>query len=96
VSYNSGLKRYLLCTEHGATHLSRFGLFDAPEPWGPWTTVEYNDAWGVGHVPATVFHWVIPTKWMSADGISFTLVFSGTKTNDSFNTVRGRFVVKGQ
>ncbi|MFZ5833642.1 MAG: DUF4185 domain-containing protein, partial [Planctomycetota bacterium] len=42
VSYNPGLRRYLLCTEHGETHAGRFGLFDAPEPWGPWTTVAYD------------------------------------------------------
>ena len=48
VSYNAGLRRYLLATEHGATHAGKFGLFDAPEPWGPWTTVAYEEAWGAG------------------------------------------------
>jgi hypothetical protein len=92
VSFNAGLKRYLLITEHGVTHQSRLGLFDAPEPWGPWTTVEYDDKWGEGRVPLTTFHWVLPTKWMSEDGLRFTLVFSGTEANDAFNTVEGKFV----
>lgn len=92
VSYNAGLKRHLLLTEHSTTHNGRVGLFDSREPWGPWTTVAYDDRWGEGHVPLTTFHWVLPTKWMSGDGLRFTLVFSGTETNDAFNTVLGRFL----
>ena len=42
VSYNSGLKRYILTTEHTETHRGNIGIFDAPEPWGPWTTVYYT------------------------------------------------------
>ena len=48
-SYNPGLKRYLLATEHTVSHASVMSLFDAPEPWGPWTTVKYwtpNDRFG--------------------------------------------------
>ena len=37
VSFNAGLNRYLLATEHTSTHAGKFGLFDAPAPWGPWT-----------------------------------------------------------
>ena len=95
VSYNPGLRRYLLCTEHSETHVGRFGLFDAPEPWGPWTTVAYDDAWGAGHVEASTFYWNFPTKWLSADGTGFTLVFTGRSTNDSWNTVAGRFRRRG-
>jgi hypothetical protein len=51
VSYNAGLKRYLLCSEHTETHRGKLGIFDAPQPWGPWTTVAYFDNWGEGHVP---------------------------------------------
>tara|TARA_B100000686_G_scaffold261408_1_gene274348 strand:- start:1286 stop:1456 length:171 start_codon:yes stop_codon:yes gene_type:complete len=25
-----------------------FGLYDAPEPWGPWTTVFFTDQWDIG------------------------------------------------
>jgi hypothetical protein len=92
LSFSAGLKRYLLLAECGVTHKSRLGLFNAAEPWGPWTTVEYDEAWGEGHVPLTNFHWVLPTKWMSDDGLRFTVVFSGTETNDAFNTVSGKFV----
>jgi hypothetical protein len=41
VSYNAGLGRYILTTEHTRTNRGNLGIFDAPEPWGPWTTVAY-------------------------------------------------------
>ncbi|MDO8541324.1 MAG: DUF4185 domain-containing protein [Opitutaceae bacterium] len=94
VSYNPGLRRYLLATEHAETHAGKFGLFDAPEPWGPWTTVAYDNNWGAGHIEATTFYWNFPTKWLSPDGTRFTLVFTGKNTNDSWNTVAGRFVLR--
>ena len=40
-SHNPGLRRCLLATEHTVSHASVMSLFDAPEPWGPWTTVKY-------------------------------------------------------
>jgi hypothetical protein len=91
VSYNAGLRRYLLCTEHTATSAGNFGMFDAPEPWGPWTTVLYAGAWGSGHIETSTFFWNFSNKWLSADGKSFTLVFTGIRSNDSWNTVRGTF-----
>lgn len=94
VSYNSGLRRYILSTEHTETHVGKMGLFDAPEPWGPWTTVAYEDAWGAGHVEVTTFYWNFNQKWLSEDGLRFTLIFTGKNTNDSWNTVAGRFVLE--
>ncbi len=94
VSFNAGLNRYLLATEHSATHAGKFGLFDAPQPWGPWTTVAYEDNWGNGHVEVSAFYWNFPTKWLSNDGRGFTLVFTGKNSNDSWNTVAGRFLLR--
>jgi hypothetical protein len=90
VSYNPGLRRYLLSTEHTATGEGRLGIFDAPTPWGPWTTVLYTGSnWeGFGET----FFWNFANKWLSGDGRDFTLVFSGFGGNDSWNTIRGRFV----
>jgi hypothetical protein len=96
VSFNAGLRRYLLATEHSETHAGRFGLFDAPEPWGPWTTVAYEDRWGEGAVELSTFYWNFPTKWLSPDGTRFTLVFTGKNSNDSWNSVHGRFVLRGE
>ena len=90
-SFARPLNRYLLSTEHTATHVGKMGMFDAPAPWGPWTTVAYEDAWGEGHVEVSAFYWSVPNKWLRDDG-RFTLAFSGKNSNDSWNTVEGRFV----
>ena len=102
-SYNPGLKRYLLATEHTASHSSVMALFDAPEPWGPWTTVKYwteNERFGQTRPGSNldwadnIFFFSFAPKWLSEDGRSFTLVFTGGgrgKDNDSMNTVRGTF-----
>jgi hypothetical protein len=44
VSYKPGLRRYSLSTEHTETHAGKRGIFDAPQPSGPWTTVAYEEA----------------------------------------------------
>ncbi|MCI0365995.1 MAG: DUF4185 domain-containing protein, partial [Phycisphaerales bacterium] len=81
VSYNAGLKRYLWCqTLPGgdARFGGGFGIYDAPEPWGPWTTVFFTHNWDVGPGETQT----LPTKWMSADGCELWLVFSG---DDAFS-----------
>ena len=107
-SYNPGLKRYFLATEHGVTSKSQMAIYDAPEPWGPWTTVKYwteNDRFGQNR-PGSSLEWkdnvfflsFVP-KWLSEDGREFTLSFTGAgggKNNDSFNIVRGHFVLRDQ
>jgi hypothetical protein len=50
-----------------------FGIYDAPAPWGPWTTAFFTEKWDVGPGESASF----PTKWMSADGKALHLVFSG-------------------
>jgi hypothetical protein len=77
ITYNRGIERYLLTTAHddgsGATHTPALGVFDAPNPWGPWTTVTYDDAWADGWM----IHHKFPTPWMSDDGTTMWLAFSG-------------------
>jgi CubicO group peptidase (beta-lactamase class C family) len=76
VSYSPGLKRYLWCqTLPGgdARFHGGFGIYDAPEPWGPSTTAYYTKTWNVGPGETSGF----PTKWMSTDGRTLYLVFSG-------------------
>lgn len=102
-SYNTGLKRYLLATEHTVSHSGVMSLFDAPEPWGPWTTVTYwTENEPFGHIrPGSSLDWAdnvfffsFAPKWLSTDGRTFTLVFTGGgrgKNNDSLNTLRGTF-----
>lgn len=80
VSYHPGLRRYLWCQIHptsrhprGPRYQGGFGVYDAPEPWGPWNTVYFTKDWDVGPGETASF----PTKWMSADGRTIHLVFSG-------------------
>lgn len=104
--YLPALQRIVLCTEHDASSQGTLGIFDAPTPWGPWTTVEYYDRatpFGASRpgsgLPwrSNVFFAAFATKWL--DGARFTLNFTGAgqgKDNDSFNTVSGSFMVRGR
>jgi CubicO group peptidase (beta-lactamase class C family) len=82
VVYNPLLKRYLLAL--GYNHKGGWGIFDAPEPWGPWTTVFHTDYWGLGGTHG----YRLPAKWIGPDPSTMTLVFSGVRepsiTWDSF------------
>jgi hypothetical protein len=89
ITCNAGLKRYLWCqTIPGGDPRYRggFGIYDAPEPWGPWTTVFFTLDWDVGPGERSSF----PTKWMSADGRTLYLLFSG---EDSFSVRKATFTV---
>jgi CubicO group peptidase (beta-lactamase class C family) len=86
ITYNAGLKRYLWCqTLPGGDprFAGGFGIYDAPEPWGPWTTAFFTAAWDVGPGETSS----LPTKWMSDDGRTVHLVFSG---DDHFSVRQGR------
>src|SRR5690606_3036465 len=79
ISYNPALKRYIWCQilphsthRQGMRYQGGFGVYVAPEPWGPWTTVFYTEDWDVGPGETNSF----PTKWMSADGKTMYLVSS--------------------
>ncbi len=85
ISYNAPLKRYLWCqtlppgqSSRGPRFEGGLGIYDAPEPWGPWTTVYFTRHWDVGPGETSSF----PTKWISRDGKTLHLVFSG---DDSFS-----------
>ncbi len=83
ICYNPGIKRYLWWQVAGGRDGAGkkvdtrfeggFGVYDAPEPWGPWTTAFYTSKWDVGPGESGSF----PTKWISQDGQSMHLVFSG-------------------
>jgi hypothetical protein len=90
VSYNAGLKRYLLITEHTLTYPygGNIGIYDAPEPWGPWTTAYFATPWAGSS--SKCFYWNFSNKWASSDGKSFVLVYTA---EDKWNTVEGTFTV---
>jgi len=76
--YNPGLKRYLLAL--GYNHHGGWGLFDAAEPWGPWTTAFHTIHWGLGGTHG----YRLPAKWISTDGATMYLIFSGVRPYDAF------------
>ncbi|MBI5684811.1 MAG: serine hydrolase [Verrucomicrobia bacterium] len=81
VTYNAPLRRYLWCVTMLVEDKRLAGglaIYDAPEPWGPWTVAFATDAWDVAPGETASF----PTKWTSADGRTVHLVFSG---DDSFS-----------
>lgn len=87
-SYYAPFRRYLLCQilfSEDPRFAGGLGIYDAPEPWGPWTTVYFTPLWDVG--PGETAS--IPTKWISPDGKSFWLVFSG---DDCFSVRRAEVV----
>lgn len=83
--YNPVLKRYLLAL--GYNHKGAWGIFDAAEPWGPWTTVFHTDYWGLGGTHG----YRLPAKWIGPDPDQMMLVFSGVAPNDAFCVRRIRF-----
>ena len=89
VTYCAPLRRYLWVQilPGGDTRAEGgFAVYDAPEPWGPWTTAFFTERWDVGPGETASF----PTKWMSGDGRTLHLVFSG---DDAFSVRRATLEV---
>ncbi|HET6383671.1 MAG TPA: DUF4185 domain-containing protein [Armatimonadota bacterium] len=94
MSYDPGIKRYLASSYHGGP--GQLGIFDAPEPWGPWTTVAYYEDWGKMGSEGEGLTCSFPEKWMSKDGLTAWCVFSvygpgakeGINAHDRFNLVK--------
>lgn len=89
VTYHAPSRRYLWVqilptSSHpqGPRFQGGFGVYDAPEPWGPWTTAFFTDDWDVGPGETASF----PAKWMSDDGRTLYLAFSG---DDCFSVRQG-------
>ena len=89
VNFNAGLGRYIMgnygflgpdgnpLPYHANPDVrgpSQLTLFEAPEPWGPWSLFYRDDNWGTfGDYNPT-----FPPKWMSEDGKTMYLVSSGS------------------
>jgi hypothetical protein len=74
--YNPLLKRYLLAVAYNSK--GGWGIYDAPEPWGPWTTAFHTDYWGIEGTHG----YRLPAKWIGPESNTMTLVFSGIKLPD--------------
>ena len=90
VVYNAGIKRYLLAL--GFDHRGGWGLFDAPEPWGPWTTAFFTERWDCSDTHG----YRLPSKWISEDGTTMYLVFSGMGEYDAFCVRKMSLRLKGE
>ncbi len=98
VVYNAGLDRYLMCKVHDLSPTSGasggVGIFDAPEPWGPWTTVDYTDDWKGSD---NMYFCEFPGKWISADGLTVWMVFTGYGNDviakDAYQHMKGVFTL---
>jgi CubicO group peptidase (beta-lactamase class C family) len=94
ISYHPVLRRYLWVQilpqsedARGPRFQGGFGIYDAPDPWGPWTTVFLTRSWDVGPGETASF----PAKWMSDDGRTLHLVFSG---DDHFSVRKATIVLR--
>jgi len=78
--YLAGLRRYLLFTwrlhqDFSPDDGTDLLVFDAPEPWGPFTLAHFEEYWeGRAFNPYCPR---LPLKWMESDGVSGWLQFSG-------------------
>jgi hypothetical protein len=86
--YHPVVKRYLLAVGYG--HTGGWGIYDAPRPWGPWSTVFHTEDWGLGRTHG----YRLSTKWISTDGRSMALVFSGIKPNDAFCVRKMKLIIR--
>jgi hypothetical protein len=81
--YDPGIHRYI-ATAQGA-YIGQTSFYDAPHPWGPWTTISYNNidpqtgtgGWAnLGKAGGGSLGVHIVNAWTSADGLSLWLTYS--------------------
>jgi hypothetical protein len=92
--YDPGLGRFLLTSFH--TGPGQLGVFEARQPWGPWSTVAYYENWGGMGTVGEGLTCEFPQKWMSADGLTLWGIFSaygegakqGINAHDRFNLIK--------
>jgi hypothetical protein len=49
-------------------------LYEGPTPWGPWGLIHHDPAWEGAHAPYLPH---IPPNWLSDDGLTGTMLYSG-------------------
>jgi hypothetical protein len=87
--YLSKIKRYLLLTwrekkDFDPAYGSELIIYDSPEPWGPFSVVDYEPSWE--SIAFNPYCPRIPLKWMEDDGITGWMQCSG---NWGFNSPDG-------
>ena len=97
MAFVPGLDRMVYANQHGsgsgdAGAQSLLTLAEAPQPWGPWHV--FHHAQFLPQIEHSVFQWNFAPKWFSNGGRDFTLIFSGTGSNDAWNTIDGTFATQ--
>jgi hypothetical protein len=103
VVYLPGRGRYFLATcaawPAADRRPSRLGFFDAPHPWGPWSTAGFVADWGSGQDGDCRYDPRLPARWLAEDGatgaVTATLVFSDRTRSDVLNYQEIRFAPAG-
>ena len=104
-AYNKGIQRYILgnssfIDENGnprsyyqnypySVYPSQLTLFEAPEPWGPWSLFYKDDNWGTYGDYQPNF----PTKWISEDGKTMYMVSAGAYDDYNFTVQKMTLVL---
>jgi len=100
VTFDKAMGRYLAYNDHGSACGGQpcerqVSLFDAPSPWGPWTTFDYEDEFDnlscgsncLGNsVEVSCF---MMQKWFSSDWLTVWPEYSSTGTYDALNIIEG-------
>ena len=91
VVYLPGMKRFLVVTcaawHRNEERASELVVLDAPQPWGPWTTVGMVSAWGTGLKGDCRYDPRLPVKWIreEAEEVRLVLNFSDRTQSDVWN-----------
>ena len=92
--YDKGLGRWLVSTQHEDRSAGKIGIFEAPEPYGPWRTVYYETLSNAEKdVPPRSYYAAFLANSFAEGGSRFTLTFTGGDVLDSLNLVDGRFTL---
>jgi hypothetical protein len=83
MTYNPALRRYLLCATDGGDTVHRFNsyLMESEAPTGPWRLVVFMEDFG-----QQAYFLNIPSKFISADGLTAWLCYSANFTNHYLET----------
>lgn len=83
VVYNPGIKRYIATAQ--GDYVGQTSFYDAPHPWGPWTTISYNNidpatgtgGWAnLGTAGGFGLGVHVVNAWTSPDGLNLWLTYS--------------------
>ena len=79
--YLAGIGRYLLLTwrlheDFSPDHGTDLIIYEAPEPWGPFSLVHFEEYWEGKETNPYCPR--LPLKWMAPDGVTGWLQFSGS------------------